>query len=260
MTAAIFAMELRLRSRAVILAAVGLIGLTAAVGALFPAFGNSIGDVHLPSGVSDILGGGNFATISGWLQAEVVSVYGPLVVAAVAITAATATTAGEEEDRILALVLAHPVPRSRLVLAKGAAVGVLLAMLTAAIFVGLVLAVAFAGGGIAVANLAAVALHLLFLGFALAALALALGAATGRRGATTAAAAAVTVIMFFINGFAPTIPAISWLRYLTVFHYYEGQNQIMTGVHPAGLAVLAALAAALTTAAVAGFARRDLRG
>ena len=260
MTTAIFRMELRLRARMVVLAAVGLILLTAVVGALFPSIGHSIGAVNLPTGVSDIVGGGDFATIAGWLQIEVVSVYGPLVFAAVAITSAAATTAGEEESRILALVLAHPVPRATLLLAKGAAVACLLATLAVALFMGLLLAVALAGGGIGAANLAAVSVHLLFLGVVVGALAFALGAATGRRAAASGVTAAVTVLMFVVNGFAPAVPAISWLRYLTVFHYYEGQNQLAAGVHPGDLLVLAAAAAALIAVSLAGFARRDLRG
>ena len=85
-----------------------------------PAFGESLGKVDLPEGVGDLLGGGDFASISGWLNTEIASVYGPLVVAGSAIAAAAATLAGEEERRILALVLAHPVARTRLLLAKPA--------------------------------------------------------------------------------------------------------------------------------------------
>ena len=66
--------------------------------------------------------------------------------------------------------------------------------------------------------------------------------------------------MFLLNGFAPVVSAISWLKYLTVFHYYEGQDQIATGVHPLALAVLAVLTAVLVAVAIVTFARRDLRG
>lgn len=260
MIGAIVQMELRLRLRTTASAAVGLIVLTAAVGALFPAFGNSIGKVNLPTGVNDLLGGGNFASITGWLQTEVVSVYGPLVVAAVAIASAVGTTAAEEEDRILALVVAQPISRRRLLLSKAAAIGVLLFVLAGSIFLGLVLAVAFAGGGISVANLAAVALHLLFLGLSVAALALALGAGTGRRGFSTGTSTAIVVVMFLLNGLVPAIHAVAWLKYFTFFHYYEGHNQIVTGIHPTGLAVLGAVTAGLTGSAVAVFTRRDLRG
>jgi ABC-2 type transport system permease protein len=260
MSAAIFTMELRLRTRSVLSAAIGLICLTGVVGALFPSLEDSIGNLNLPTGVRDLLGTSDFSTIAGWLQTEITSVYGPLVFAGVAIAAAAATTAGEEEDRIFALVLAHPVPRTRLVLAKAAAIGTMLAGLAVAVFAGMLLAVALAGGGISAGHIAAAALHLLFLALAVGALALALGASTGRRGLAATVSAAVAVVMFLVNGFAPSIHSISWLKYLTVFHYYSGANPLINGVDLGGLAVLAGLTIASVAAAVVGFASRDLRG
>ena len=129
MTGAAFALELRLRVRSFVLAGLGLMAVAAITGALFPAFGESLGKVELPEGVGELLGGGDFASIAGWLDTEIASVYGPLVVAGSAIAAAAATIAGEEERRILALVLAHPVSRTRLLLAKAAAIALLVGAL-----------------------------------------------------------------------------------------------------------------------------------
>ena len=137
MTAAAFGLELRLRARSFLLAGIGLMTVAAITGALFPAFGESLGKVDLPEGVGDLLGGGDFASIAGWLDTEIASVYGPLVVAGSAIAAAAATIAGEEERRILALVLAHPVSRTRLLLSKGAAIALLVAGLGVACWLGL---------------------------------------------------------------------------------------------------------------------------
>jgi beta-exotoxin I transport system permease protein len=259
-TGAAFGLELRLRARSFALAGLGLMAVAAITGALFPSFGESLGKVDLPQGVGDLLGGGDFASITGWLNTEIASVYGPLVVAGSAITAAAATIAGEEERRILALVLAHPVSRTRLLLAKGAAVALLVAALGGACWVGLLISVALAGGGIGAGRLAALALHLAFLALALGALALALGGATGRRAVAAGGSAAVAVAMYLVNGFAPVIDHAHWLEYLTLFHYYEGNDPLANGIDPGGLAVLAAVAAALTAVAVAGFRDRDLRG
>jgi ABC-2 type transport system permease protein len=260
MTIAVFDMELRLRARTVILAAVGLIALTAVLGALFPSLGGSIGHLSLSKGVSGLIGGSDFSKISGWLRTEVTSIYGPLVFSAIAITAATSTTAGEEEDHILPLVLAQPVPRYRLLLAKAAAIALLLLGLSVAVFVGMVLAVELAGGGVSTANLAAAALQLLMLSLTVGALALALAAATGGRGTAAGVAATITLVMFLVNGIAPAVSGIEWLKYLTFFYYYEGQNPLTTGVYVAGVAVLAALAILFAAVAVVGFEHRDLRG
>lgn len=260
MSRAIFLTELRLRFRNVAFAALGLALVALLVGALYPSLGDEVGKIDVPSGVGNFIGGADFATIAGWLRAEIMSVYGPLVVAGVAITSATATTAGEEEDRIFALVLAHPVSRTTLLLAKAAALGVLLAMLAVVLFGGLLASVAVAGGGIGAGDLAAVAVHLLFFGLAFGALALALGAGTGRRSLAGGGAAAIAVAMFVVNGVAPLLGSASWIRYLTAFHYYEGADPITRGIHPTGIAVLAALTIGLVAVGAIGFERRDLRG
>lgn len=241
------------------LAALGLALVAVLVGALYPSLGHAVGKIDVPSGIGNFIGGGDFTTIAGWLRAEIMAVYGPLVVAGIAITTAAATTAGEEESGIFALVLAHPVSRTRLLLAKAAAVGLLLAMLAVVLFAGLVASVAIAGGGIGAGALAAVSVHLLFFGLTFGALALALGAGTGRRGFAGGGAAAIALVMFVLNGVAPLLGSVSWIRYLTAFHYYEGADPITRGIHPAGIAVLAALTLGLVAVGAIGFERRDLR-
>ena len=178
-------MTLRLRLASAGSAAFGLMVVLAIVGALFPAVGHTFGKLNLPRGVSELLGGANYATITGWFDSEIGSVYGPLLMGAVAITAAAATTAGEEEDRILALVLSHPITRARLVAAKAVAIAILVVIIAVASWAGLLAGVALAGGGIGVGHITAFSVHLACFGFAIGAVALAVGAGTGRRTLTT---------------------------------------------------------------------------
>ena len=95
-SAAVAKMTLRLRLAGAVSAAVGLIAVMAAVGALFPSVGHTIGTLNIPKSVSNLLGGGDYGTITGWFRSEIASIYGPLVIGALAITGASATTAGEE--------------------------------------------------------------------------------------------------------------------------------------------------------------------
>lgn len=252
-------MTFRLRLPMAASAAFGLIAVLLVVGALFPAVGHSIGKLAIPKGVAQLLGGADYATITGWYRSEIASVYGPLLIAAVAIIGASASTAGEEEDRILGLVLAHPVERSRLLTAKAAAIAVTVVIVALACWIGLIAGVALAGGGISVGHLAAYCLQLAFFGFATGAAALALGAGTGRRSLANGVAAGLALIGWLINGFAPLVSAISWLKYLSLFHYYDGNDPLSHGVDVAGVVVLGAVALVLTAVAAVAIERRDLR-
>ena len=253
-------LTLRLRWVPTVSAALGLIAVLLAVGALFPAIGHTIGKLNIPKGVSQLLGGADYATITGWFRSEIGSIYGPLVIGALAITGASATTAGEEEDRILSLVLAYPIRRSRLVAAKATAIAGVVVVIALAVFIGMIAGVALAGGGISLGHLAAFALQLAFFGFATGAIALALAAGTGRRSLANGVAACVAIAGWLINGFAPLVSGLSWLKYLSLFYYYAGHDPLTNGVGLGGLIVLALVTVVLTAVAMAAIERRDLRG
>jgi beta-exotoxin I transport system permease protein len=254
-----FTMALRLRIRSTGLAALGMALVIVMVGALFPSVGGSIGKLDLPEGVSELLGGADYATLAGWMRSEIGAVYGPLVIGGVAITAAAGSTAGEEEDGILGLVLAHPIGRTHLIRAKAAAVAVSVLIVAFGTFVGLVLGVAVAGGGIGLDNLLALAVHLAFFGFAVGAVALAIAGFSGRRAVAAGGAAAYAILGFLINGFAPLVDGLTGLKYVSPFYYYSGHDPLGSGLDVVHLAILGAASVALVAFAALAFQRRDLR-
>jgi ABC-2 type transport system permease protein len=197
-------MAVRLRLLTTMLSTVGMALVILMVGALFPAVGDSIGKLDLPEGITALLGGADYRTITGWMRSEIGAVYGPLVVAFTGISVAVAT-AGEEEAGVLAITLAYPIERSHLLLAKTAAVAISVVVVALGTFVGLVVGVAVGGGGIGLANIGALALHLAFFGWAVGALALVVAASTGRRALASGAAAAFALLGFLLNGLAPLL-------------------------------------------------------
>lgn len=250
---------LRLRLPAGVSAGFGLVAVMAAVGALFPSVGHTIGRLNVPESVSNLLGGGDYGTITGWFRSEIAAIYGPLVIGALAITGAAGSTAGEEEDRILGLVLGHPIGRPRLVAAKAAAIGAIVTLIAFATWIGLIVGVAVGGGGITLAHMTALAVQLAFFGFATGALAIALGAGIGRRSLATGVAAAVAILGWLINSFAPLVSGLDWLKYLSPFYYYAGHDPLARGVDVVGVVVLGVVTLVLTALGMIGIERRDLR-
>ncbi len=249
----------RLRLAATLSAGMGLIAVMLAVGALFPAVGHSIGKLDVPASVSNLLGGADYGTIAGWFRSEIAVIYCPLVIGALAITGAAGSTAGEEEDRILGLVLAHPIRRSRLVAAKATAIAAIVVTIAFATWIGLVVGVAVGGGGITLTHITALAIQLAFFGFATGAVAIALGAGTGHKSLAVGVAAAVAILGWLINSLAPLASAIGWLKYLAPYYYCEGDDPLAHGVDLPGLIVLGVLTLLLTAVAMVGIERRDLR-
>jgi ABC-2 type transport system permease protein len=114
-------------------------------------------------------------------------------------------------------------------------------------------------GGVGFGDLVALSIHLAFFGLVTGALALALAGATGRKACTVGGAAGFAVLGFLVNGFAPLVGAIEWVKYLSPFYDYAGNDPIGNGVDVVDLAILGTASIVLTATAVAGIRRRDLR-
>ena len=192
------------------------------------------------------------------MRSEIGAVYGPLVVAFTGISVAAAT-AGEEESGVLALTLAYPMTRSRLLLARAAAVAISVAVVVLGTFVGLVVGVAVGGGGISDGEHCRAGRTSRVLRVGCGRSCARVRRVTGRRALAIGSAAAFALLGFLLNGLAPLVDAIEWLKYLSIFYYYEGHDPIVNGVDAGDLAVLGAAALALTALAVGGFRDRDLR-
>jgi ABC-2 type transport system permease protein len=107
-------------------------------------------------------------------------------------------------------------------------------------------------------HLAAAAFQLALFGICMAALALGIGAATGRRAAAVAAGVAVAVLGYFGNNLAPQVEGLEWLRYLSPFFYLSGNKPLVNGVDPGYAGVLAGVAVLLVAAGLAAFRTRDI--
>ena len=132
-------------------------------------------------------------------------------------------------------------------------------VIASAVWVGLLAGVAVGGGGIPVSHITALAVQLGFFGFASGAVALAIGAGTGRRSLANGGAAAVAILGWLINSFAPLASGVSWLKYVAPFYYYAGHDPLGHGVDVTGIVVLGSVTLALLAMAILSFEGRDLR-
>ena len=166
------------------------------------------------------------------MRSEIGAVYGPLLIAYTGISVAASSTAGEEQAGILGLTLSYPIERSRLLLTKAAAVAVSVALVALGTFLGLVVGVAVGGGGIGLANMAALSLHLAFFGWTVGALALAVAASTGRRALATGTRRGVRRPRVPRQRFRAAGRRDRWLKYFSLFYYYEGHDPSATASTP----------------------------
>lgn len=238
----------------------------AAVATMYAAFWPSIRNPAMmealeayPEGMLEALNFNDLATAAGYLSSAVYGLLVPLLVTVFAIAAGTRAVAADEEAGTLDLVLAHPVSRARLALQRFAGIVVGLAVVAAAILLAMLgLRGPAELDGVSAAELAAITLQLALLGAAFAALAFAIGAATGRKALTLALSAAVAVFAFLGNGVLPQVEGLEWVRNISPWHWYLGGEPLTNGLQLADSGLLLAMTVALVAAGTWAFGRRDV--
>lgn len=238
----------------------------AAIGVLYAAFWPLMVSPEMkaaleafPPALLEALGYDDITTAAGYVGSTTFGLLGPALIVVFAAATGGSAIAGEEESGRLDLTLAHPVSRWSVALQRFAAivVGMLL--------VGVVLAVALIAisgpaqlDDIGTVNLAAGSLHLAVFGIFFGALALGVGAATGKRSLVYAAVALVAIGGFLANNLAPMVDEIAWLRDVSPFHFYSGGEPLRNGLQAGDLGVLALASAVLVAVGGLVFDRRDV--
>jgi ABC-2 type transport system permease protein len=215
-------------------------------------------------GILDMTGGTIYETIgfdpspAGYLRGTVFGILGPILLTMAAATYGARAIAGEEEAGTLDLLLAHPVSRARLVLERFAALVTTVLLLGLIIWIALVAATTVAEMDIPLDLLAQAVLGLALVALTFGALALAVGAAVGRRSVVLGVTAALAVLSYIAFTFAPSVDALSFLEPLSPFTWFLQQNPLIDGLDPGGLALLVAVPLVLGALAVPALQRRDV--
>jgi ABC-2 type transport system permease protein len=175
-----------------------------------------------------------------------------------AITLAGRTIARPEEDGGMELLLATPLSRTRFATQRVAATGAALTLIAVVPWLLLLIIVPAIGMDVPLSNVAAASAGLVGLVWCFAGIAFLIGAATGNRGNVLVIAGVIAVATYVARAISGMIDNLTWLKWLSPFHYFIGTDPLHTGWHPAHLAALVLAAAATTVIGVLLFDRRDV--
>ena len=259
MLANITRLDLRLRRRSTIGYAAGMALYTLVVVALYPSFKASTSLDSLSGSAAAAVFGvtGKLTSPGGWLNGNIYGNLFPLIMLLMTIGYGAACLAGQDEDGTLALMATLPVRRRAILVQKVMAMALQALFLAATVTICVVIGRGFqltVGTGDAVAI--AAALMLMGLDFGL--ITMALGAATGRRGTALGIASGLAAASYLLSSLAPAVPAIRPGRYLSLFYWSVGNDQISTGVSIGDFTVLIIVGLCGLLAAVTAFHQADL--
>jgi ABC-2 type transport system permease protein len=107
-------------------------------------------------------------------------------------------------------------------------------------------------------RLAAATLMVVLLGLVFGALALLLGALTGRRGLAIGVSTAAAVAAYLLDLYASISEAVEPFRGLSPFHYYDAAQPLRNGADPVHVAFLMVVTVFLGAFSLLAFERRDV--
>ncbi|HEX7304704.1 hypothetical protein [Lentzea sp.] len=154
------------------------------------------------------------------------------------------------------LLPANPISRTRLLLDKAAAVLVSVAVVAVGFGAVLVVGSGLAGLGVPWPDMVAAVAASVVVALPFGALALLIGAATGRPGLAVAVPVGLALLSYLLDAVSALSEALRPWRVLSPFHHAAVADAL--NGHPNWLGI-AGLAAALVTGAALAFERRDIR-
>lgn len=214
---------------------------------------------HLSNNISSFVGTSDMFSPVGYLNSQLYFITLPILFIILSVTLAGSLVSREERSGTLELLLARPVGRSRLLVAKalaGTLIGLILAIVTAVVTIICGLAIHI---GISAAHIALATLWVVLFSGAFGAVAFMLYTASTL---TRRAAAAVAILLSFggyiVTSLAGLVHGLSWVAKLFPYHYYD-PGMVLAGHVSKGLIMyLAALYSISAIVALVGFRKRDI--
>jgi ABC-2 type transport system permease protein len=210
--------------------------------------------------VLDAFGAQSLGTPAGYLDGQVYALMLPLLLSGMAVAAATGLTAGDEAAGRLECLLALPVRRSQVWLARWSAV-VAAVLLVAAVSAAAMVAVlpAFSLDGVSASQIGMATLGCTLLALFHGAVGFAASGLGTSRGTAVGTAVLVLVTGYCMSLLLPIADAFTGARQWSPWHWALDEQPVTDGPSVVGLVLVAVVTAALVVGGAVAVERRDIR-
>ena len=214
---------------------------------------------QLPEGILELIGVNPDGEGAGGIAfGAIYNMIGAFTLAGLAIGMGASSIAGEEQKGTLGLLLGNPVSRRGVLVSKAVSMVLVVGVMTLILWglgYGSTAMLDIATDGLYVGS---ITLALFANGLFYGSLAMAIGAWTGKRGASSGAAAGLMIGGYLAASLLP-LAGLDWLARVFPWYYFSAGAPINNGIDSAHLAVLVGLTLACFAIAYVGVQRRDLR-
>ena len=261
MLANVFTKSLRDRRVAMVWGVVGVLSVSVMGLAAYSDLDAEIVDLFdsLPEALLLILGMTGAEGAGALIIGEVVNLMAPMILGGLAIAIGAAAVAGEERKGTLGLLLGNPRSRRQVVIAKGAAMVVLITAAAAVAGIGTVLVARAFDSYPDSIDLVAGMVHVVAIALVFGFVSLFLGSWTGNPSLAAGTATGFLLLSFLAAGLLPMVEGLEDVTKAFPWYYFNGSQPLTNGIDAGHLAVLIGLILVLGAGSLYAVAHRDLR-
>lgn len=243
---------------------VGVFGLIFINMIFYPTFKDQAAELqktfeNLPKAAVQLFGGStDFFSPVGFLNSQIFFLMLPLLLGILAIAVGSSLIAKEEQDQTMEMLLARPLSRSKLILAKAAAGAIAVTIVSIVGLLTTLITARVVDLDISIVSIAAATLSCYLMVLCFGAIAFALTTIGRARGASLGIAALIAIGGYLVSSLSGTV---SWLKTpskLFPFHYYQPE-MLLRGIYNWGdLVVFVSVIIVCGVLSVFSFRKRDI--
>ncbi|WP_341252391.1 ABC transporter permease subunit [Euzebya pacifica] len=242
----------------------GVVSLVAVMAWVWPSM-QDIPDLdallaNYPEPMRELFNIDGFSTGAGFFNAELFSLVVPILFAIFGISRGARLLAGQEEAGHLEVTLAQPVPRWRVLAGHALALAAAMTVLGTALLASLAVANVVVDVGLGFADMTAASVSMVLFGIEFGLIALAVGAATGRRGLAMAVASVAAIAAYLLYALSKLVDPLDGWEVISPVQHALRDGPLGTGWSPGSLLAMAAVALSVTLLAMPLLHRRDIHG
>ena len=243
---------------------VGVVALVAVMAWVWPSM-QDFGDLDsliasYPEAMRELFDIEAFSTGAGFFNTELFSFVLPIMFAIFGISRGARLLAGQEEGGHLEVVLAQPVARWRILAGDALALVTGMTALGVALLTSLAVANVVVDVGLTMADMAAASVSMVLFGVEFGLIALAVGAATGRRGLAMGVASVGAVAAYLLYVLSKLVDVLEGWEVISPVQHALRDGPLGTGWAVGYMVAMAAVALGVTLLAIPVLDRRDIRG
>ena len=240
----IFTVSLTSRWRSTLIWSISMALLALMFAALYESFAGEIEDMaDIAPAAMEAIWGGNLDyvdTPAGWLGLELYGIFLPMVLAIIGVSSGASAIGNEEDSGTLELLLASPVGRTRIVVEKYLSVSAQLAIIGISVWFGVALGTLLFPFEVSLTHVLGATLMGWLFGTTISSFTMCVQSIIGKKGVAIGFGAGFVASSYIANILSKLINGVSYLKYVSIFYYYDGANVLIEGLKIESVMVLLA--------------------